>query len=63
MERYFIVTYANEKGMGHAFTVTEGTYLNANKFIKDIKEQGYEQVVIQNIIELSKQDFIDYTKV
>lgn len=63
MERYFIVTYENEKGMGHACTVTEGTYLNANKFIKDIKEQGYEQVVIKNIIELSKQDFIDYTKV
>lgn len=63
MERYFIVTYAHEKGFGHACATTDGHYLNNQKFIKDIKEKGYEQVVIQNIIELSKQDFIDYTKV
>lgn len=66
-KRYFIVAYNHGNGRVHGSGgisfVTDGCYLNRSKTIELIKStlrHVDEEVVIQNIIELSESDYNDW---
>ena len=66
-KRYFIVAYnhgnGKVRGSGQVNVITDGHYLNRLETIEQIKSTlKYENsvVVIQNIIELSEQDYKDW---
>lgn len=63
MKRYFIVFYTTKAVIGNTtFTTENGVYLNRIKTNESIKNSiNAEEVVVTNIIELSKQEFDNWT--
>lgn len=58
MKRYFYVVYLFRGGYGSCTIVTNNHYLNKQKFIDDkYKEEELIGATIQNIIELSEEDY------
>jgi hypothetical protein len=68
-KRYFIVSYSFMNGNGfNTVTVKNGRYLNKKIYCEDMlnqlkdmnKDHEYGNVVINNIIELSKSDYENF---
>ena len=66
--RYFFVSYSftgnRGTGVGCVTWVCKNSYINRDEFSKEIKEKddSIEQMVITNIVELSKSDYEDFNK-
>lgn len=69
--RYFLVHYAayTEKGeqfLGLCSIITEGNFINKNRFTNDILAEGGENgqvianVLITQIMELTEKDYLDW---
>ncbi len=65
-QRYFYIAYtAIMKGgksrKDNSFSVTDGSHFNRIKFINSVKKhEKATRVIIDNFIELSEQDFMDF---
>jgi hypothetical protein len=70
--RYFLVNYAVYTEAGNQFlglssVMTEGKYINKDRFIKSIKGEGIENnpdpikgVIVTGINELTEKDYLDW---
>lgn len=66
-ERYFILCFSffreRSWGSGSCNLVTDGCYPNLEKTVKQLIEQfNYKNISIINIIELSKKDYLDWSR-
>lgn len=68
--RYFIVcwvglnTSTGLKETSHDVFETEGLYINENTLFGMVNESyGHDSIAITNIIELSKQDYIEFIRI
>jgi hypothetical protein len=61
--RYFIISFSHSRGDGN-LTLQNETYPNYNGIIATLKEKDpkLENITILNIIEVSEQDFKDFTE-
>lgn len=67
-ERYFIVMFTGRnkenKEMKGLVSVRENSYLNKQNLIELLKgENCLIDIIVDNIIELSRQDYIDWNKI
>lgn len=63
MERFFLVAYFYDGlSTSNCTVTTEGSYINKDKTIKFLKDNlKTENVVIINIVEMNKKDYLDFT--
>lgn len=71
INRYFLVHYAaymqnGTQFLGLSSVMTNGSFINRDRFIKDIKKEGSENgqdiksVLPTQIMELNEQDYLDW---
>lgn len=63
MERFFLVAYFYDGlSNGNCTITTDGGYINKGKTIEFLKDNlKTENVVIINIVEMNKRDYLDFT--